>query len=306
MVTALTKHFLQIGWFTMAEIDLYHPPSRRSFKIPQTIEGTSGKTYVLEYESGFGGNAVVYKGYNEFSGDEVALKFLIDNRAVRKKRFTFEIETLKNHAHPHIVRYLDSGTVPGTWRKGNKGRKNRRTLPFLVMEYSDQGNLKTWLNDNRPVSPEVYAAQFRGLANGLADMHNGNILHRDIKPENILVVEGRWVLSDFGLSTSADRANQIDLTPEGEKVGPLFWMSPEALNRCLGVKSVRAKISKSSDVFQLASVFWFVVNNNHPSGVLKEADWKGRRDIFDICWRALQHDPKERYRDAAEFHQAFG
>jgi serine/threonine protein kinase len=35
---------------------------------------------------------------------------------------------------------------------------------------------------------------------GMAFMHSQNIYHLDFKPENILIIDGDYVISDFGTS----------------------------------------------------------------------------------------------------------
>ena len=148
----------------------------------------------------------------------------------------------------------------------------------------------------------TYIPQFRGLADALKYMHDNNVLHRDIKPENILIIGERWVLSDFGLIKPLGEV--VDLSGENENIGPRFWMSPEATNQCLRVESDKAEISKFSDVFQLASVFWFIVNRRHPSGILQESDWKGGVSLYNVIQKALQHEPLNRYVDGDDFFNA--
>lgn len=91
-----------------------------------------------------------------------------------------------------------------------------------------------------------------------------------------------------------------ELTMEDEKVGPVFWMSPESMNRALGRGD---EITQASDVFQLASVFWFAATRRHPTGIVKMNDWRGPREMFEVLESALSHDPQYRPKDGREFHE---
>ncbi|MCP4370367.1 MAG: protein kinase [Deltaproteobacteria bacterium] len=104
-------------------------------------------------------------------------------------------------------------------------------------------------------------AQFKGLTSALAALHD-KALHRDIKPENILIKGETWFLGDLGLCKFFDH-DQKDITNEKEPIGPRYWVSPEAVNRMVGNSD---EITKKSDVYQLCSIFWFVVTGRHPSG----------------------------------------
>ena len=73
------------------------------------------------------------------------------------------------------------------------------------------------------------------------------------------------------------------------------------MNRSIGLKGVSAKIDKNSDVFQLASFFWFVATKRHPSGIPTEKDWPGKKEVYDVLVKALQQNPKNRYEDALFF-----
>lgn len=172
------------------------------------------------------------------------------------------------------------------------------------MEYAGDGNLREYISSAKTINFEIYTAQLRGLADALNYMHDKNILHRDIKPENILIIGERWVLSDFGLTAPAGPGVTSDLTGDKEKVGPVFWMSPEAINKCLGVSEDHCEINKSSDVFQLASVFWFIVTGRHPAGIYDDSDWSGKKAIYDVILKAMQHNQTRRYEDGVQFFEA--
>jgi len=74
-------------------------------------------------------------------------------------------------------------------------------------------------------------------------------------------------------------------------------MSPEAINRAIGNTDV---ISKQSDVFQLCSVFWFVVTGRHPSGSVSRSDWSGSVGLYSVLADALSHNQTRRPADGME------
>ena len=67
-------------------------------------------------------------------------------------------------------------------------------------------------------------------------------------------------------------------------------MSPEAINR-LYDKTV--EIVPASDVFQMAAIFWFVVNNRFPLGIVTDKDWKSQDiEICNVLLLGLQHSAR--------------
>jgi serine/threonine protein kinase len=228
------------------------------FCFGNQIVDDSGNTYLIEGDVlGRGGNGCVYKCTDITTGTDYAVKFLISSERKRTVRFNREIEFLKEcGSHNNIIGYLDSGFVAGeAWTRGRKNRKKIKNdnIRFYLMELADGGSLKDFIAENKEISFRIYSGQLRGLAQALSHIHALGVLHRDIKPENILISGDRWMLSDFGLITSPSGIS--DLSGDSEKIGPVFWMSPEATNRCLGITGDEANISMLSDVFQLASVF---------------------------------------------------
>lgn len=49
------------------------------------------------------------------------------------------------------------------------------------------------------------------------------------------------------------------------------------------------EITKVSEVFQLASVFWFAAVKYHPTGIVKSSDWPRPPEMFEVLESALPH-----------------
>lgn len=265
------------------------------FKLKSEIRAEGGHSYELEDWIGRGGNAAVFRGRQRATDEKCAIKFLMNTSRRNSERFRREVELLKVMQGDHnITIYYGTGHVTVKPVRHNKSFRDKQ-LPFIAMELADC-NLQDVMCKKRALSYERYAGQFRGLAGALASLHE-HAVHRDIKPENILIVEGRWLLSDYGLCTFVNPGEE-DLTSEGENVGPKFWLSPEARNRRLGHGD---EINKASDVFQLAAIFWYVATGRHPSGILTKGDWTGPEKLFRLLHRSLFHDGTKRPQDGREF-----
>ena len=103
------------------------------FNLIGNIRTKEGDLYELEDWIGRGGNAAVFKGRQRITGDECAIKFLMNTNFRSAKRFLREVRLLQSMRGDHITRYHGTGRV--------KVRRNRATndnaLFFLVMELAD-------------------------------------------------------------------------------------------------------------------------------------------------------------------------
>jgi serine/threonine protein kinase len=113
------------------------------------------------------------------------------------------------------------------------------------------------------------------LLNCLIGLHSISIFHRDIKPDNIMRVDGAWKFIDLGIADLNGRnLAQDDVR---ERIGPFGYMSPEALNKCMGVKTHEmfkgsCRIDAKSDVFQLGMLYWFILTGEVPAGIILSED----------------------------------
>ncbi len=255
------------------------------FRIQPQIRDDAGREYEVAERRASGGNAVVHECIERISGQRWAAKFHLAEGSRRLTRFRQEVSLLRALVHDQLMSCSGSGSVAAV-----TGAKHT-TIEFAILPLARDNLRDAILKGAMRPRPEEYVAQFKGLAEALGVLH-ARAIHRDIKPENVLVMGETWLLSDLGLCRMID--NPSDITQDGEKVGPVYWMSPEAMNRVIGNDD---EISKQSDVFQMASVFWFVATGRHPIGIVKESDWSGPPALFPILRDALLHDPSGRPSD---------
>ncbi|MHB8882316.1 MAG: serine/threonine protein kinase [Thermodesulfovibrionales bacterium] len=266
------------------------------YRIKEQVTSTDGIIYEVSDRIRSGGNAVVHRCFDAGTGDEYAIKLNLSFQQRRLDRFRQEIEIIKQLSHDQIIRYIDSGSINGLSTRRGVGSKE---ILFLIMPLAET-NLAEYIKENRArISYATYIGQFKGLCEALSQLHTIAV-HRDIKPENVLLVGTTWLISDLGLCKMV-AGSEEGLTLIGEPIGPRYWMSPEALNRALGNVD---EITIKSDVYQLASIFWYVVTGRHPQGIVTRHDWTGPDYLFEPLYRSLHHDPAVRLNDARELLEA--
>lgn len=288
----------------MSQIELFRNPNS-GYTIDDNITGDDGKVYIVGERIAAGGNAVVHECNEKLSGDSYAVKFQLELRQRRRERFQREVELLRGFDDPHIIRFVATGAATGArtdrTTRGRRGVAQQRgrteELPFVILMKASE-DLAKHAKTPQMIPPATYLAQFLGLSKALVKI-NEKALHRDIKPENILVVGSAWAISDFGLCDLHEGGP--DLSRVDERIGPAQWMSPEAFNKNLGCPDA---IDQTSEVFQLASVFWYATCGRHPTGIVRVTDWRGPTELFPIMERALLHSSLSRFQTSAEFSYA--
>jgi eukaryotic-like serine/threonine-protein kinase len=171
--------------------------------------------YTVEREVGRGGWATVFLARRVVTDAPVAVKVLRPEfaRLLGFHRFHREIALLARLTHPNILPLTESGQAGD--------------LPYYVMPYAAAGSLRDRLEREPQLPLADVLTIVREVAAALDYAHANYIVHRDIKPDNVLFVDGRAVVSDFGIARAMDEAGGERLSSSGLVAGTPEYMSPE-------------------------------------------------------------------------------
>lgn len=282
----------------------------------------------LGHKLGGGGMGVVYAAVQEPLEREVALKIVRADQLYfpgARERFRRELTLIARLAHPAIVPVYSAGEHDG--------------VPYFAMERLQGGTLAEALErlgepprrgrdlaeavarvvrardgERVEVEGELYADDgvsaclriVRRVAQAVQHAHERGVLHRDLKPSNVmLTTDGRALVFDFGLASSADA---VRVTQSGSRVGSLAYMSPE---------QVRGEdTDERSDVYGLGALLCEAVTGRPPHGgrvesvtaailrgdpvAVRARNAAVSRDVETVIQTALAHQREHRYETAGD------
>ncbi|MFC0862588.1 protein kinase [Sphaerimonospora cavernae] len=170
--------------------------------------------YRLLRRLGEGGMGVVHLALDP-RGREVAVKVLrseVTGDDVARRRLSREVETMRRVRSPHVAEVLDAD-VTGL-------------RPYIVTRYVPGRPLDEIVKQDGPLALDALLKVAGGVAEALAAVHAAGVVHRDLKPGNVLMLDGRPVLIDFGISQGADATR---LTQTGMFIGTPGYLAPEII-----------------------------------------------------------------------------
>jgi len=265
-----------------------------------------------EFKSNKGGNSFVFalyvaQTYNEDAIPERVIKIskypepynYKKNKIKQKninKRFRQEIEALYDCKQRDVGNVIDIAFDGNLICRTYEDGEFEVSFPFYVMEYAEY-DLKSYLEEENEEYDEASRVELcLQIAQGIKELNDLGYYHRDIKPDNIFMINGIWKVGDLGL---IQMRNKPSLDDKGELVGPRGWLSPEAMNKYLSEKvegkNFDCNIDHQSDLFQLAKVFWYILQGNAPIGCVKESDFLLRNSsLYSLIKQMLNHSKKRR------------
>ncbi len=184
---------------------------------------------------GEGGVAEVWLAREEPEERFVALKFLRTQYAKNEKlleRFRREATIVSRLNSPHIVKVYDV-TVDHRYC-------------FIVMEYVDGQDLKTYLRFEAPLTLKRALTILQGITAGIAVAHDAGLIHRDLKPGNVLLSkDGEIKITDFGIARHIAEAG---LTEPNSVWGTSHYISPE--------QALGQPLSTTTDIYSLGIMLY--------------------------------------------------
>ncbi len=310
---ALRDTVLRLIEETGAEDCLFEPPLRLSLLDSELahvrLEEGALSRYEFLGELGRGSMGIVYLAHDREADAERAIKILYPTLSLSKdfiRRFIREAKTAIRLVNERIVRVLDSGEHAG--------------VHYYVMEYVPGRNLHGHVQEiaDQPVASRRYGDQrlprfqwtasvVRDVAAALEFLHANDVVHRDVKPGNILIgADGRPKLADFGLCKDL----VVEDGPATRFVmGTPPYMSPEQTE-------TGRRVDGRADIYGLGAVLYELLALEPPFHSDSEQvfhrireevprnpclmDPEVPRELGDICMKALEKRPGDRYASAAE------
>lgn len=209
--------------------------ARSEGKLP--IGTLINNNYRIEEVLKSGGMGEVYRGIEIHTGDPVAIKAILQEKADDAEAgllFLREAKTLRRLTDETIVRYYNYVPDPDLARY------------FMIMEFIEGIPLKDHVATTGPLSVKESMTLLGRLAGGLATAHDAEVIHRDLSPDNVMLEGGRVEnarLIDFGIAQSTVVK---EATMAGRFAGKFKYVAPEQLGHYGG------HISPATDIYGLA------------------------------------------------------
>ena len=284
-------------------LDEHRKLSQEWFLDPSSPAATIGRvvgSYTIVAPLGAGGMGSVWlaeRSDGRFTR-RAAVKFpRVALAAIGGERFHREGSILGRLTHPHVAQLLDAGVTPDG-------------QPYLILEHVDGEPIDRYCEDRALDAP----ARIRLIIDVLAAVshaHANLIVHRDLKPTNVLVTtDGCVKLLDFGiaklLNAEGLAAAATQLTREAGSALTPAYAAPEQLTG--------GDVTTATDVYAVGVLLYVLLTGRHPAGdaarspgtlikaiVDEDLERHLHGDIGTIAYKALQKDPRARYRSADAF-----
>ncbi|MEV4629743.1 serine/threonine-protein kinase [Micromonospora sp. NPDC049523] len=251
-----------------------------------------GGRYRLVERLGAGGMSVVWRGFDEVLGRQVAVKVLASrlasDRAFRH-RLRMEAQAAARLVHPNITNVYDYG----------ESVEGGLTVPYVVMELVDGDSLAARLGGDRRLPWREAAGTVAEVAAALAAAHARGVVHRDVTPGNVMLTGSGAKVVDFGISALV---GESEAGPDGQIFGTPAYLAPERLDE--------GQVSAATDVYAVGLLLYRTLTGRLPWQASTTTDMlrahlyanpapmppvEGLPDeVVELCSRCLAKAPEDR------------
>ncbi|XP_051243409.1 myosin light chain kinase, smooth muscle isoform X2 [Dicentrarchus labrax] len=223
--------------------------------------------YNLLEKLGMGKFGLVFKLTHKVTGRVCAGKFYKGRRAKEREAARKEIELMNYLHHPKLVQCLAA--------------YDHKPEMVMVMEFIAGGELFERIVDDSFEHTEPASVRYmQQILEGIAYMHQQNIIHLDLKPENIVCVDttGTSVkIIDFGLASKLDGSTPLKVmhgTPE--------FVAPEVINY--------EPVDLATDMWSIGVICYILLSGESPFqghsdaetlALVTAAQWEFDEESFD-------------------------
>ncbi|MEV0429438.1 serine/threonine-protein kinase [Micromonospora sp. NPDC050495] len=205
-----------------------------------------GERYRLVEQLGAGGMSVVWRGYDEVLGRQVAIKVLASRLASDKAfrhRIRIEAQAAARLCHPNITNVYDYG----------ESEQVGLTVPYVVMELVDGGPLSARLGRGGQLPWREAVTIGAEVTSALATAHARGVVHRDVTPNNVMLTPTGVKVVDFGISALVGESEK---GPDGALLGTPAYLAPERLDD--------GQVSPATDVYAVGLLLYRMLTGRLP------------------------------------------
>ncbi|WP_433127424.1 protein kinase domain-containing protein [Micromonospora sp. CA-240977] len=202
--------------------------------------------YRLIEQLGAGGMSVVWRGYDEVLGRQVAVKVLASrlasDRAFRH-RIRIEAQAAARLCHPNITNVYDYG----------ESEQVGLTVPYVVMELVDGTSLASRLGRESQLPWREAVTIGAEVSSALTAAHARGVVHRDVTPGNVMLTSTGVKVVDFGISALVGESEK---GPDGALLGTPAYLAPERLDN--------GQVSPATDVYAVGLLLYRMLTGRLP------------------------------------------
>lgn len=281
--------------------------TKKTNKSPQNELIVTFEEFMMRYQHDpkaplhRGGQGLVYRGKDNLTGAEIAIKRAQVKPNNEKYSVLNEFRLGRGLVHPNLAKYYDSYRI----------NTHTGTYDYGIMEFVGEGaNLDDFLL-TFPEEPVIQKVLI-DILEALSYLHASRVIHRDLKPNNILVdrlhKSPTAKIIDFGVSKEL----RSDETSASAIVGTYEYMAPEQISPRRG-----QKMRPNVDIWAFGVITYRLFTGHMPFGSIEEGTPRDQisnrvldakiptliqqvpdpyRTIITSC---LVKDPKERIQTAS-------